>query len=126
MSRKTISNWTADGLKAIAAIILIIGGVAATDAQTNPPPSTVTTNASKWASSAAIGVTLTGGNTKTALGTFALNSTRKSTNSEALLGASAAYGENNGVKNTESADAFGQYNQNVVDGFYWGLRLEAH
>jgi hypothetical protein len=47
----------------------------------------------KWETSAAAGLTLTRGNSETALGTASINSTRKWHPHEVLLGAQGTYGE---------------------------------
>ncbi len=90
----------------------------------------------KWESVAALGVTLTRGNSKTFLATGSLNSTRKWDHDEALLGMNAGYGENtaNVGKNeiTTKTDAyikgFGQWNHLFSDNWtnwYAGVRLNA-
>jgi hypothetical protein len=90
----------------------------------------------KWESVAAVGVTLTRGNSKTFLATAGVNSTRKWDHDEALLGLNAGYGEttaNVGRNETTSkTDAyikgFGQWNH-LFSGdwtnWYAGVRLNA-
>ena len=89
-----------------------------------------------WESSAHAGVTLTRGNSKNFLGTMGVNSSRKWSKDEALLGASAGYGESTAVNRadgendvtTKSEDyikGFGQYNYLFTERFYGGLRLDA-
>jgi putative salt-induced outer membrane protein YdiY len=88
-----------------------------------------------WESVASLGVTLTRGNSETFLGTVGVNSQRKWSKSEALLGASAGYGDNT-VKDTDTGDkettttdkyakGFGQFNYLFSDQVYGGLRLDA-
>ncbi len=79
-----------------------------------------------WDLSAAAGLTLTRGNSKTLLGTANLLGIKKwdEGKNELNLGASGVYGENNSVKNAESAQAFGQYNRLFSDRFFGYLRLE--
>lgn len=91
----------------------------------------------KWETSAAAGLTITKGNSDTTLGTFSLNSTRKWTPHEVLLGASATYGTTekevtmpNGTKHdktettTANASAFGQYNYSFTERWYGGIRAD--
>src|SRR5437763_12235834 len=86
----------------------------------------------KWESTATVGVTLTRGNSKNFLATGALGTKRTWAHDEALLGASAGYGENTvkdsaGVKTDTTTDSylkgFGQWNHLFSPRFYGGLRL---
>jgi putative salt-induced outer membrane protein YdiY len=86
---------------------------------------TVVTNAPKWESSAALGLSLTRGNSDTELFTVNVRSQRKTPENEILLGGDGAYGTSSGVKNNETLDGFGQYNRLVSHNFYWGARLDA-
>ncbi|HWN95145.1 MAG TPA: DUF481 domain-containing protein [Methylomirabilota bacterium] len=120
----------------IALALLVTGILVSNAAETN-----------KWQTSAAVGVTLTRGNSDTFLGNVTVNSTRKATRDEVLLGASATYGTTetettvtfapspafpNGVKikrdesetTTANAAGFGQYNHLFTDRFYAGVRLD--
>src|SRR5262245_61158285 len=56
----------------------------------------------KWEKSAGLGLTLTEGNSDTLLFTVSFNAARKGPRNEIALGADAAYGENNDVKNNET------------------------
>jgi len=78
-----------------------------------------------WKTTAAAGVTLTRGNSETLLGTANLNSDKKWRQNELGLGASAAYGEDRGTKNSESVGAFGQYNRLVSERFFGYVRADA-
>lgn len=86
---------------------------------------------SKWESTATAGVTLTRGNSHTFLATAALATKRTWTKDEALLGASAGYGENrttiNGTKVDTTTDSyvrgFGQWNHLFTPRIYAGVRL---
>jgi putative salt-induced outer membrane protein YdiY len=73
---------------------------------------------SPWASSAALGLTMTRGNSDTALFTLQVNAARKKDDTELALGADVAYGENSGVKNTETYHAFSQLNYLFSDRMY--------
>jgi len=87
-----------------------------------------------WESVASAGVTLTRGNSETFLGTIGVNSSRKWSRDEILLGASAAYGENSTTDPVDGSDehnttdqyvkGFGQYNHLFTERFYGGLRLD--
>src|SRR5579885_3551386 len=85
----------------IAAVILI---------STTAPRLLAETGTNAWDKSAALGLTLTKGNSDTLLFTGNILATEKKEGHEIDLGADAAYGENNHVKNNETAHAFGQFN----------------
>src|SRR5262245_60349941 len=70
-----------------------------------PPP------APKWEKSAALGLTLTEGNSDTLLVTANLRAARKSGPHEISLGADGTYGENNDERNNQTLSGFGQYNR---------------
>jgi len=89
-----------------------------------------------WETSANAGVALARGNSKSFLATMGINSARKWSKDEALLGASGGYGESTDVQRadglpddtTKSADylkGFGQYNHLFSEKLYGGLRLDA-
>jgi putative salt-induced outer membrane protein YdiY len=77
-----------------------------------------------WETTAAIGLTLTRGNSKTLLVTGNVLSEKKWDRNEVRLGADAAYGEDNDTKNTESIHGFGQYNRLFTERFYGYGRLD--
>jgi len=81
----------------------------------------------KWESVATVGATLTRGNSKTFLATGALATKRTWTSDEALLGASAGYGDNtvNGTNNVTDSylKGFAQWNHFITPQFYGGLRV---
>ncbi|HET7626435.1 MAG TPA: DUF481 domain-containing protein [Verrucomicrobiae bacterium] len=78
-----------------------------------------------WDSSAAVGLTLTRGNSDTLLFTGNILTAKKWDNNEIHLGADATYGENDHVKNAETLHGFGQYNRLFSDRFYGYMRLDA-
>jgi Protein of unknown function, DUF481 len=89
-----------------------------------------------WESSAAAGVTISGGNSKSFQSTLSANSSRKWSKDEALLGAQAGYGESTVVKRADGLKdeknrteayikGFGQWNHLITERFYGGLRLDA-
>ena len=87
----------------------------------------------KWETSAAAGLSLTRGNSKTLLATFGVTTKHKTAVDEILLGAAAAYGENTSDigKKTErtqqtvnSFSAYGQYNRSFSSNWYGGVRLD--
>ncbi len=106
------------GLLGGAFLLAGTGAVRAEDATAVKAPS-------PWTTSAAAGLTLTRGNSKTLLATANLGSERKTADDQVLLGADATYGETSGVKNSESLHGFGQYNRQATTDFYYGLRLDA-
>lgn len=79
----------------------------------------------KWEKSAALGLTLTKGNSDTLLLTADFQAAKKWTSDELNLGANAAYGENSTIKNQESLRGFGQWNHLFSERFYGYLRAEA-
>jgi putative salt-induced outer membrane protein YdiY len=105
-----------------AAVGLVVGfvGIAASAQDvTNAPPQTA-----PWEKSAALGLTLTRGNSDTLLFTGNVLASRKGKQHEISLGADATYGENNDVKNAESLHGFAQYNRLFTDRFYGYARLD--
>lgn len=105
-------------------VFLTVAGISRAADETNAPPKP------HWESVASADLTLTRGNSKSFLGTIGLNSTRKWTDNEILLGGSAGYGETTtqpGNTTTETADflkGFGQWNHLFTERVYAGLRLE--
>jgi putative salt-induced outer membrane protein YdiY len=88
----------------------------------------------RWESVAAVGVTLSRGNSENFLATASINSTRKWVKDEALLGGSAGYGEtttknaggpDTDVKTDDYIKGFAQWNHLVSERFYAGVRLDA-
>ena len=75
-------------------------------AQTNPVPALKF----PWVSSAAVGLTLTRGNSDTVLTTIKAQTEKKNPLNEFLFEVDGAYGENNSIRNTETLHATGQYN----------------
>jgi putative salt-induced outer membrane protein YdiY len=89
-----------------------------------------------WETSANAGLALARGNTKSFLATVGINSARKWSKDEVLLGASGGYGENTDVQRADGADdvttkssdylkGFSQWNHLFTERFYGGLRLDA-
>lgn len=78
----------------------------------------------KWETSAAAGLTLTKGNSDTLLATISIVSLRKWERDEVSLGADGAYGETTGLKTTEAAHGFAQYNHLFSDRFYGYARAD--
>ena len=88
-----------------------------------------------WETVASAGVTLTRGNSETVLGTIGINAARKWSADEALLGASAGYGENGTRSKTHPRDVdhdltdkflkgFGQWNHLFSETLYGGVRVD--
>lgn len=93
----------------------LLTGAAAANAQ----------NKSPWENSAALGFTLTRGNSSTLLFTGNVLSSRKQGQNEIKLGADAVYGANQGVTSAQSFRGFGQYNRLFNDRTYGFVRAEA-
>jgi putative salt-induced outer membrane protein len=88
-------------------------------AATNAPPP-------KWTGSAALGLTLTSGNSDTLLFTAKALATRKwDARNELELGADATYGEQEDEKNNELIHGYAQYNRLFTDRWFAYLRVDA-
>ncbi|MEI6565440.1 MAG: DUF481 domain-containing protein [Verrucomicrobiota bacterium] len=107
-------------------IALVVTGVStascfsqATDAgaPTTPPV--------KWDSSAAMGLTLTRGNSKTVNLVGDFQTARKWTQNELSLGTSGNYGENNGTTSSEELRGYIQYNRLFGNHWFGYLRSDA-
>jgi putative salt-induced outer membrane protein YdiY len=109
-------NLRAVCILTISAATTALFGQTATN--TPPPPS-------PWDASAALGLTLTRGNSKTLLFTGNIQANKKWDKNELNLGADGVYGENNSVENAESVRGFGQFNRLFTERVFGYLRLEA-
>jgi putative salt-induced outer membrane protein len=83
-----------------------------------------TTPPVKWDSSAALGLTLTRGNSKTLNVVGDLQTARKWDQNELSLGASGNYGDNDGTKSSEELRGYVQYNRLFGDRWFGYLRLD--
>jgi putative salt-induced outer membrane protein len=79
----------------------------------------------RWESNAAIGFTLTSGNSDTLLATANVLTQKKWDRNELRFGADAAYGEQEDIKNNEFVRGFGQYNRLFSDRCFGYVRAEA-
>lgn len=77
-----------------------------------------------WEKSAGLGFTLTEGNSDTLLVTVSFNAARREEKNEIALGADAAYGENNNVKNNETLRGFAQYNRLFTERVFGYARVD--
>jgi putative salt-induced outer membrane protein YdiY len=107
-------------LTTVAASSLALGEDQASVTNTPAPPKPL------WETTAAVGITLTRGNSRTFLATGSIDTKHKWDQNEVLLGAAAGYGDDKDVKNTEFANGFGQFNHLFTERFYVGLRLDAN
>lgn len=109
-------------LLACAAACLISVSASGQDAAaTNAPP-----KSPPWDVSAAAGLTLTRGNSRTLLFTANVLGTKKwdEGKNELDLGVDGIYGKNEGVKNAESFHGFGQYNRLFTDRWFGYFRVD--
>ena len=122
--QKIKAQWRSPRLGLTLVTALLIGTglasgqeqkVTGTDA---PPPK------NPWETTAAVGFTLTEGNSQTLLATLALGTQRKWERNELAFGLGGGYGEDTNVKNTEFITAFGQYNRLYSEKFYAGFRAD--
>ena len=111
------TRWAASVVTMAA--VMFVSSVRAEDAAAAPAAPK-----SPWESSAALGLTLTRGNSETELFTAKVDAARKKDKEELALGVDIAYGKSSGVKNTESYHAFGQYNHLLSDKAYVYGRLD--
>lgn len=77
-----------------------------------------------WDTSAALGLTLTRGNSDTLLFTGNIITGKKQDQHEWAFGADATYGENDNDKTAEALHGFGQYNRLFSDRCYGYVRLD--
>ena len=82
-------------------------------------------DATAWKSSAAVGVTLTSGNSDTLMVNGSLLTGKKWDQNELAFGANFTYGEDSDQVNASSAGGFGQYNRLFTERLYGFLRLDA-
>ena len=108
---------------AFAAIVCTVSAQAPAAA---PAPAAVTTPEKKpsWDTSAALGFTMTRGNSDTMLLTANILTGKKWDQNELALGADGTYGETDGEKNAESLHGFGQFNRLFTERAYGLLRLD--
>jgi putative salt-induced outer membrane protein YdiY len=102
--------------------IVLNGGLVACCAQAAAPKEEPK---DKWETAAAVGATVTRGNSDTLLLTANILSARKWDRNEMRLGADGTYGETEDVKNTESLHGFAQYNRLFTERIYGYLRFDA-
>ena len=79
----------------------------------------------RWETSAALGLTLTKGNSDTLMFTADALTSRKYAHDELSFGVGLSYGEQSDIKNNETAKAFGQWNHLFTDRFYGYVRADA-
>jgi len=78
-----------------------------------------------WEKSAALGLTLTRGNSETLLLTVDAQAKKKWTEDELSLGASVSYGEDHSVKNNEALKGLAQWNHLFSERFYGYAHVDA-
>jgi len=117
-------------------LLLAIGALSVhAQTQTNTPPAAVPPVAppkpkAVWKGSAALGLTVTSGNSENTLGTASAGTDRKTDDNELMLGADGAYGRSKAPGQTtttttaNSVHGVTQYNQLFTDRFYGYGRVE--
>jgi putative salt-induced outer membrane protein YdiY len=105
------------------AVSFVLGGALATVAHAADPVANPEEKP-KWVSSAGLNFTLTQGNAETLMVGLTFDTIKKAKSDEYLLGASMAYGENDGLKNVETYRGYGQWNHLFTERFYGYLRAE--
>jgi putative salt-induced outer membrane protein len=101
------TNWKT-ALRAVFGTVALIGFVSNSDGARKPA----------WDTSAAVGFSLTQGNSDTTLLNANIGSKGTYKNYAITLGADATFGEQNDVRNAETYRAFGQYDRKITDRFY--------
>ena len=109
-----MTNTTRSIAMGMAVTGALLSGAAVANAQ----------NKSPWDSSAALGFTLTRGNSSTLLFTGNVLTSRKQGANEMSLGADATYGSNAGSTTAHAFRGFGQYNRLINDRTYGFVRAE--
>lgn len=104
-----VAAWSIAGLSAA-----LLTTTVAEDAAVSTP----------WKTSAALGLTLTSGNSETMMLNANVLSGKTWGKNELSLGADGTYGENKSVKNAESLRAYAQYNWLFADRAFGYLRVE--
>lgn len=110
-------------LTGTVAAIALIGSTCAM-AQTAPAP-----EKKGWETVAAAGLTVQSGNSESVATTISLDTKKKWTDDEAMLGVSGGYGKSSSTGNertrtTDYAKAYGQYNHLLSERAYFGLRID--
>jgi putative salt-induced outer membrane protein YdiY len=105
------------GLLGVMSVGTIPSALAQAQPVTPPPPP-------KWEKTAALGLSLTRGNSDTILFTGNVLGTKKSPVDEWNVGADASYGKNNDEKNNETLHGFVQYNRLFSEKWYAYGRLD--
>lgn len=82
------------------------------------------TVAPKWDASAAMGASVTRGNSDTLLFTITGRGEKKWNSHELYLGVDASYGENNDIKDNETLRGFAQFNELINERWYGYGRVE--
>jgi putative salt-induced outer membrane protein YdiY len=102
-------NWLGVG----AGVLLAASTVVPVRAQSQPQQTVAAMPAKKptWEATAALGVTVTSGNSDTMLFNAMVRGIKKWAKNELGLGFDGTYGENDGDKNNEQIKGFGQYNR---------------
>ena len=113
-------------LTATASILALASAFPALAAET---PATEAPPAPKWESSAALGLTVTGGNSETLLGTVNIATGKKWDKNELSFGVDGAYGESEiNDEKEETANSIrgvGQYNRLFTERLYGYAKLDA-
>jgi putative salt-induced outer membrane protein YdiY len=97
------TNWKT-ALRAVFGTVALIGFVSNSDGARKPA----------WDTSAAVGFSLTQGNSDTTLLNANIGSKGTYKNYAITLGADATFGEQNDVRNAETYRAFGQYDRKIT------------
>jgi putative salt-induced outer membrane protein YdiY len=150
MTRNFVPRRPAPAVPALLCLVLALGLPLATRAQTNITTTTVTTTTvtaavtagdtnittnvttattvfpppAEWDTTLTVGLTVTGGNTKTLLTSVDFSTQFKTPDNEYLFDVNGAYGENNEIVNAESLDGSGQYNRLATERLYYGLKVD--
>lgn len=118
-----ISKLTWGGIVVTVLVLLPNSGQAAESTGDAAPATEPAKN--PWEKSAALGLTLTSGNSDTILFTANALAAKKWSSYELSLGADGSYGESDDVKNAETLHGFGQLNYLFADRFFGYVRADA-
>lgn len=118
-----MNNYSISGKKRIAATLAAACTLVSAAAQSpapnaTPAPPPPSPPPPKWDPSAAVGLTLTEGNSDTVQFSVITRADKKFDPHELHFGADFTYGESEDIKNNETVRAFGQYNRLFTDRWF--------
>jgi putative salt-induced outer membrane protein len=118
---KTFKNFITLG----SVVFLLSAAAAAQAAEATNKVDKAEQKPPSWTGSAALGLSVTSGNSDSVLVTGNINAARKWEQNEVLLGLDGSYGKTEDTVNAETLHGFGQYNRLFGDRLYGYARADA-